>query len=175
MRLICRLAAFAVIAGALAACGGGSSKTPTAVPPTSTFALATPVPVSGTPAAEGTATIPATVELAPADSQFPAASVCSEPPGDDVVTWRIMADIPSPRCNQIRTDQTVAFINDTEETIDVQLGAYKLTITSGFTGEISQPVGTYLAPGVHVAHTSIYGGQSGPEVWVVIPGSTPAP
>lgn len=164
MRLVCHLAAFSIIVAAMVACGGGGSTKPTPTPasPTSTTALPT---TSAT----------ATVELAPAGSEFPASGVCPEPPGGTVVTWVINPDIPSPRCNQIRPDQTVAFVNETEETIQIQLGPYPLAITSGSTGEIDQPVGNYLAPGVHVAHASIYGGQSGPEVWVIEPGVTPAP
>lgn len=173
MRSAAMTLVLAVTLGAMAACGGGGAKepTPTPVSPTST----TIAPATGTPVAEGTVAVPATVELAPADAQSPASGVCPAPPAGDVVTWRISEGIPSPRCNQIRPDQTVAFIDDTVETIEIRLGAYTITVASGATGEIGQPVGTYLAPGVHVAHTSTYGGQSGPEVWVVIPSGTPAP
>ena len=154
--------ALALCAAALIACGGGGTKkpTPTALPPTatatSTSAPATDTPVSQTPAAG----------LAPADSDTPAAGACTEPPAGDIMALQINGDIPFPRCARVRPDQSVSFINATQETIEVKLASYDLTIEPGDTEEIDAPAGTYLAPGVHVAHTSTYGGESGPEIWV---------
>lgn len=142
-----------LIAVLAAACGGGGSATPTA----------TSIPAAtGTPTATHTS-----AALQPADSEFPAAGACPEPPAGDVVTWTVNPDTPSPRCSQIRPDQHVRFVNATDESIEIQFAPELLTIAPGGTAEVAAPVGTYLAPGVHVAHTSTYGGESGPEVWVI--------
>lgn len=142
-----------LIAILAAACGGGGSASPTA---------------TSSPLATGTPTAtPTSAELQPADSEFPAAGACAEPPAGDVVTWTVDLGIPSPRCNQIRPDQHVRFVNATDESIEIQFASEHLTIAPGEAGEVAAPVGTYLAPGVHVAHTSTYGGESGPEVWVI--------
>ena len=158
MRASLAVIVLAALATAAFACGGSRS------PPST---LTVEEPTATRVAFTATATVAATPQLAPADSAFPAAGICLEPPTGDVVTITIYPDIPSPRCAQVRGDQRLSFVNETTESIQVTLADYDLTLAPGETQAIEAPVGAYLAPGVHTAHTSTYGGESGPEVWVL--------
>jgi hypothetical protein len=110
--------------------------------------------------------------LAPPDSQLPAAGICGDEAGAFVV-FTINLDSPSPRCGRAVGSQRVQVTNRTDTTIDVQIAGFKAQLKPGATEIIGPPVNQYLAAGVHVVHTSAYGG-TGPELWVAGPGNTTA-
>jgi hypothetical protein len=148
---------------AAAACGGGGDAGPTA-----TLAPAATLESTATSAADPMQTPRVDDdEISPADSDTPAAGVCAEPPEENVATWTINPDVPSPRCGKVRREQHLSFVNATDETVEIVIGPYTLRISPDGTEEINEPAGSYLAPGVHVARTSTYGGESGPEVWLL--------
>jgi hypothetical protein len=102
--------------------------------------------------------------LAPPDSQLPAAGVCGDLAGA-IAVFTINADTPSPRCGRAIGSQRVQVTNRTDTTIDVQIAGFTAQLKAGATEIIGPSVNQYLAPGVHVIHTSAYGG-GGPELWV---------
>jgi hypothetical protein len=65
----------------------------------------------------------------------------------------------------VSAEQNLRFQNHTGQTVVITFANQTLTIPDGQAAGIEEPVGTYLAPGDHVAHVDFYGG-SGPEVWV---------
>jgi hypothetical protein len=146
----------------LGACGGGGSTSPTE----------TAAPATAPPTTEGGPTVTATpftpiptYVLAPAESDFPAAGTCNPQPDSDVVTFDLVPGIPSPRCAQVMQDQHLQIENHTGQTVEIMFATSTITITDRQSADLEEAVGTYLAPGVHVAHVDFYGG-SGPEVWV---------
>lgn len=102
---------------------------------------------------------------APADSQSPAAGSCFTS-SSSVVTIKINPDVPSPRCSKVTASQTLVLDNATGKTITATLGSKSLTIAPGQSGRITDQFGNYLQAGVHIIRTSVYGGGSGPEVWL---------
>ena len=160
MRLLA-LALLLTWLGLLAACGKGDtspSVTQTQQPTTR------PAPTDGEPTTTATPVTPApSPQLAPAESEFPAASTCNSQP--DVVTFDLVPGVPSPRCAQATQGQHLHFDNHTGQTVVITFATSTITITDGQPADLEEAVGTYLAPGVHVAHVDYYGGN-GPEIWV---------
>jgi len=81
-------------------------------------------------------------------------------------------DTPSPRCVTVSSTQQLKVVNASN-----QFGQTGRTITVSFASQLPRQVavgasttfgqdfGNYLAPGVHVLHISLYGGD-GAELWL---------
>jgi REP element-mobilizing transposase RayT len=103
--------------------------------------------------------------LAPPDFEEPASGICAEGQGD-VVAVDINADVPSPRCVKVTSQQQIEVHNRTLSAVQLQLGLKRAQVEAGGTYRFGQPVGEFLAPGVHVLLAAPF---SGPEVWLVEP------
>jgi hypothetical protein len=102
-----------------------------------------------------------------ADSQSPAAPVCSEPPsGANPVVIELNPDLPAPRCAKANAAQKLHLVNRTQQPISSEFDGQKLSIAPGEERTIDKRLGDFLAPGVHRVSLAIYGG-SGPEVWLL--------
>ncbi len=73
--------------------------------------------------------------------------------------------MPNPRCQYVTVDQRLRLTNGSDRTVDVTIGGVSAALRPGETRTIGARFGDYLAPGVHIVHTSLYGG-SGPELWL---------
>lgn len=107
---------------------------------------------------------PAAERLRPPDADAPAAPTCAFQPGDRVA-FEILDGIPNPRCARALPSQSFALSNATGERIGFDLGGGPVAIEPGTTWTVDQPVGEWLAPGVHRIAMAFYAG-SGPELWV---------
>ncbi len=103
--------------------------------------------------------------LAPPDAEQPAAGICAEGQ-DEVVAVDINADMPSPRCVKVTSQQRIEVRNRTQSALQLELGFKRAQVEAGGTYRFGQPVGEFLAPGVHVLLAAPF---SGPEVWLVQP------
>jgi hypothetical protein len=108
--------------------------------------------------------------LKPPDSDTPAAGVCPGPSNDEV-TIEFQPGIPSPRCLKVLPGATLRIVNSTSEPVDFELGEFMGSLQPGDAATSGQPVGGFLAPGVHIIKSTAYGqdgqlGGSG-EVWLV--------
>ncbi|UCC76671.1 MAG: hypothetical protein JSW37_14385, partial [Anaerolineales bacterium] len=103
--------------------------------------------------------------LAPPDSDEPASGVCAEGQGD-VVAVDINPDVPSPRCVKVTSQQRIEVHNRTQSAVELKLGFKRAQVEASGTYNFEQPVGEFLAPGVHVLLAAPF---SGPEVWLVKP------
>lgn len=102
------------------------------------------------------------VELKPADSQTPRVSHC-----DPVVSQTVVINITdgAPVCVMATTKQSLQFRNLTRETIKFQFVA-NIEMKPGQIVTISNPMGSYLATGVHNIPMDYYIGNA-PTVWVL--------
>ena len=118
-----RYVAFALLAGLAAACRAVATLASTPAPETP-FPLATP------------------------HAQEPAAGICAQPDGDEVV-MRLEPGIPDPRCLIVLPGQHLRVINHTGAEVMVGLGPFSASLASD--GEIvfETPFSRYLMPGVH--------------------------
>ena len=112
-----------------------------------------------------TTTSPFPKGLKPADADAPTAGICAQPPSGDVVTITINVDVPSPRCSQIKATQRLQVINNTGAAVEIDLGAVYASVGPGEGQTLDRPVGTYLAPGVHLLRTAPLAG--GAEIWLI--------
>lgn len=101
----------------------------------------------------------------PPDGDSPAAGTCGQTAGA-VAEVTLNPDVPSPRCVQVRPDQSLRVRNATDQPVDVSFGGTSATVAAGAAQAFPRPFGEYLAPGVHRVSTSLYGG-SGPEIYLV--------
>jgi hypothetical protein len=109
----------------------------------------------------------------PADSDTPTAGICAGPPAGRVVHVDINVDVPAPRCSVVRPDQALEVTNKTDQAIGLQLAGIYESLTPGATTTLyTASFGSYLAPGVHIVHTSYFHG-SGPEILLVSQTATP--
>ena len=100
------------------------------------------------------------------DSMLPAAAVCRDAvPGDEAV-FRLNADTPNPRCGKVTPNQRLHVTNFTDSSVTVVLMGvdYEIAPKAGMT--FAPTFGDIWEPGVHVLHTSAYGGGGGPEIWL---------
>ncbi len=105
--------------------------------------------------------------LYPASSDSPAAGICGQEDGG-IVQINISPEImPSPRCMQLRGEQLLSIMNQTDEEIQVKLAWYQFMLQPGENLPLNVPLSAYLAPGVH--DLLIEGTGSAPELWVLPP------
>ncbi|MGH7567177.1 MAG: hypothetical protein ACREK2_10145 [Gemmatimonadota bacterium] len=102
--------------------------------------------------------------LRPADATSPAAPVCAFQE-EDRVTFEIVEGISNPRCARALQGQGLALTNGTGRRVSFDLGGGPVAIAPRATWSLDQPVGRWLAPGVHRIAMAVYAG-SGPELWV---------
>jgi hypothetical protein len=74
--------------------------------------------------------------------------MCANPEGETVVV-NLYADIPDPRCSQVRPNQMLTVANQTQDTLEVSIGRFATSLEPGDEFNIGTPFGEYLAPGVH--------------------------
>ena len=101
--------------------------------------------------------------LATPYAQEPAAGICATFDGD-VVTITLNADVPDPRCAQVRSDQTLKVVNNTVTPLSISLGPFKSALLAANAYSIDVPFGDYLEPGVHQLQVSPC---CGAEIWLV--------
>jgi DNA-binding CsgD family transcriptional regulator len=103
----------------------------------------------------------------PLGSQFQGPVTCADAPGGTYTTVTIAVNpgVPSPRCARVAPMQRLQFVNNTADTITLQLGSYNETIAPGESKVLDKGAGEYLPPGVSLARISVYGG-GGPEIWL---------
>jgi hypothetical protein len=121
-----------------------------------TAEVATPTPQPPPAATEKS------LPLATPYAQEPAAGICASPAGE-MVTVSIYPDIPDPRCSQVRADQVLTVINQTQNTLEITLGRFTENLEPGAQISIDTPFGEYLAPGVHQLQVSPC---CGAELWL---------
>ncbi len=113
--------------------------------------------------AGATATISSPAELATPYAEVPTAGICAGPLSEDVANVAIWPDVPDPRCLKITPQQRLQVLNQTQETVQIQLGHFEATLQPGEAYLLDSPLGSYLAPGVHLMQAAPY---SGPELWL---------
>lgn len=113
--------------------------------------------------------LPPTRSLVPADSATPNAPCTAPQPGPEV-TITIGPDAPTPRCAAVRPDQRIRVVNRTNgfgrpgQAIMVTFADFEPRMLAvGDTTVYDQPVGGYLAPGVHDVQLL---GLVSAEVWL---------
>ena len=167
-RTVRRAFAGLALLSSLVACGTTSAKpSPLGTPQSSTNAVTTPTPV----ASQGTTTTTGLSNLIPADAQMPAGGICGRAVGPLAV---IIAnpDTHSPRCMIVTGSQHLKVTNgshqfgQTGRTITVSFASFPpRQIAVGASTTFDRDFGSYLAPGVHVLHISLYGGD-GADIWL---------
>lgn len=115
------------------------------------------------PTATPTATPPST--LIPADADSPAAGICGLMEGE-WVTFTVSLDVPSPRCAQLRPSQRLEISNPTPAAVVVTFAGQDFSIEAGNNVRIDEPLGSYLAPGVHDIYVT-QGSGNLPELWLL--------
>ncbi len=83
----------------------------------------------------------------------PASGICSGMDGE-IITLNIYADIPDPRCAEVRPEQMLKVTNHTEVSVHVSIGIFEADIEPNGSYLFDTPVGEYLAPGVHWLQSS---------------------
>ena len=157
-----------------------TTPTMTASPPVSTpvtaSSTASPTqPRSAPPASASTpATHPSThpaIRKVPPDAQYPAAGACPKQTAAQVRV-QVDPDVPVPRCVVVSAGQQLAVVNNTNELhqagspITITWADYPARIVrAGAATSYARPFGSYLMPGVHRLHISLYQ-QSGAEIWL---------
>lgn len=102
--------------------------------------------------------------LATPYAQEPAAGICAEAEGS-LVSVSLRPDVPDPRCVRVRPDQHLNLKNETDQTLQVNLGRFQAELDPGEEVTFDAPFGDYLAPGVHLVTTSAPPG--GPAIWLM--------
>jgi hypothetical protein len=148
---------------------GGDTPPPEATTTTTTVARPPETSPPSTPGTSPTGTSPpgtsptsAPPDLKPPDSQEPTAGACATASGP-VAEVTLNVDVPSPRCTNVRADQSLRVTNNTDQTVSVALADYSATLPPGASRGLGGAFGDYLQPGVHRITVSLYGG-SGPEI-----------
>jgi hypothetical protein len=167
-RTVRRTLAALTLFSSLVACGTTSAKpSPLGTSPIATNAVISPTPVTS----QGPRTTTARSNLTPADGQLPAAGICGRVVGPLAV---ITANpgTPSPRCMIVTGSQHLKVTNasnqfgQTGRAITVFFAAFPpRQVAVGASTTFDQDLGSYLAPGVHILHISLYGGD-GPSIWL---------
>lgn len=165
-RLVGRALVGLALLSSLVGCGSTSPKPSSGHTPTSTYAVTSVAPVTR-PAPTTTTT---TSDLTPADAQMPASGVCGRVVGALVVITA-NPDTPSPRCVTVKGSQHLKVVNasnqlgQTGRTITVSFASFPpRQVPVGGTTTFDQNFGSYLAPGVHDLHITLYSGSA--EIWL---------
>jgi len=140
-----RAALGALLAFVLAACS--------APPPTVSIGL---------PSASGGAGL----ALEAPDSSFPAAGICDRAAGT-VATFELKFDTPIPRCLQVVATQRLEVINSTGRSVAVAFHRVAYILQPGEQRTFEPTFGSIWLQGDHTLHTSAYGGDGGPEIWLM--------
>jgi hypothetical protein len=105
----------------------------------------------------------------PADSHTPAAGACGTADGP-VVVKAINPDTPQPRCTEVRADQRLEVVNDTDKfgqpgkPITVTFADFPARrLAVGQSTVFDRPFGDYLEVGVHDLHVD---GVAGAAIWL---------
>jgi hypothetical protein len=108
-------------------------------------------------------TVPTTLE--PPDAQSTAAGACDTTTGDVVtITSGSLDNVPNPRCAIVHDNQRVRVVNTGTVTENVSLGEhFRATVPGHSVKTFADPVGAYLAPGVHYLKLSAL---SSADIWV---------
>jgi hypothetical protein len=104
-----------------------------------------------------------TAQVQPPQADQPTAGICGTAVGAVAVVW-INPDVPSPRCQRVTHDQRLKIVNNTGGPARVRIGAVDATVAPHDEQLVDQPLGAYLAPGVHRLPVTTYGG-GGPELF----------
>ncbi len=125
--------------------------------------IQTVAPMSDTPTVASTS-VPTSIaaHLKPADSDTPASGICASSDGDIVQATLTTDGPPMPRCLKVTAAQRLKIINGTTAAVRISLGHFDVEIPAGGQAVLDEPVGEYLAPGVHLM-------VNGPEVWLSQP------
>jgi len=100
--------------------------------------------------------------LKPADSETPAAGICSEPQGDpvNIILGIDPSGLPKAgRCIAVNPSQHIKLVNQSNGPFNIQFAEYFINLSVGDERLLDKPVGEYLALGVHFL-------PMGPELWV---------
>jgi hypothetical protein len=100
--------------------------------------------------------------LKPADSDTPAAGICSEMQGDpvNVILGIDSSGLPKAgRCVAVNPYQRIKLINQSNGPFNIKFAEYFINLSVGDEMLLDKPVGEYLALGVHFL-------PMGPELWV---------
>ncbi|MBM3257576.1 MAG: hypothetical protein FJY98_04665 [Candidatus Liptonbacteria bacterium] len=106
-------------------------------------------------------------KILPADRDVPTAGICAEPPASSTVRLTVREDVPDPRCQKVHTDQQLQIENTLETPITLWFGENPdrtIIVLRNAEYLFPEPVGVYLAPGVHTLRGTP---RQGPEIWVV--------
>jgi len=98
----------------------------------------------------------------PADSDTPAAGICSDPPIGQVATFTFGLDTPHPRCGKVLPRQRLRLVNDRPETTTFSFLGERFRLVPGSSITLSPLLGDIWEPGVHRLGLS-----NGPEIWLV--------
>jgi hypothetical protein len=107
--------------------------------------------------------------IEPREGDYPAAGVCG---GDaariQTVALRSLDFVPQPRCLIIRDQQFLRVVNGMRTSITARLGKrLRVTLAPGQGATFPEPIGKYLASGVHSLNlTSLSGIDTGADIWV---------
>lgn len=111
-------------------------------------------------------------ERVPADARVPAAGACPRATAAQVVI-DVNPDTPAPRCVIVSTLDHLKVVNTSNTygqrgaTVTVTWSRYPArTLPIGASTLYPAAFGTYLAPGVHFLHLSLYQGSGGAEIWL---------
>ena len=81
-------------------------------------------------------------------AQEPAAGICAEPEGDEVVVT-LEPGIADPRCLIVHPDQHLRIINRGGTEVTVSLGPFAAVLPAAGDATLGPAFGDYLMPGVH--------------------------
>ncbi len=100
--------------------------------------------------------------LKPADSDTPAAGICSAQTGDpvNIILGNDPSGLPKAgRCVSINPSQRIKLINQSNGPFSIKFAEYSIDLPVGSEMLLDKPVGQYLALGIHNL-------PMGPELWV---------
>ncbi|HSR48855.1 MAG TPA: hypothetical protein VLL77_12810 [Anaerolineales bacterium] len=116
-------------------------------------------------AASPTATsVPGPVRATPYAAQ-PAAGLCGEAAGDEVV-MTLEPGLPDPRCVTVTAAQHLRVVNRTGGAVTVALGSFRAELDPEVEHVFAVPFGEYLLPGVHALQVDPC---CGGELWLQQP------
>jgi hypothetical protein len=103
--------------------------------------------------------MPTKPPLKAADSELPAAGICGGPPSSGPATLEFRVDVPAPRCYRVIPTTYIRLVNQTQKTVDFELGAFRGSLEPGADDVSDLPAGEFLAMGVHSIDSTAPVGQ----------------